>query len=347
MSSKKVSQIKCIIWDLDGTIWNGWLYHADEPVLKPKIVDILNKLDERGIISCIASTNDYEYAKQYLIRMEIFDLFVLTEINMNKKIDSINRISNLLSMRMENIAFIDDDHLELGMAKSVYPDITVLSAEQYLDIINMPMFIPSIITTESRNRRKMLKAETKRHDELTKYKSLEDFLLSCDIKFSGRIAISSDVDRLYEMAIRTNKMNITGEIFTKEMLLSKINSIDYDVIVGSLSDKFGDYGIVVAAILKKTDKNIINVDAMWISCRVSKRGLPKTFFSFLAIYVSRLGISKINIKYIPNKVNRLAAFHLGQYGFKVTEICSNGSIFYNLILPKDIRPFPKWVCIDD
>src|ERR1035437_3367086 len=61
---KEPKKIKCVVWDLDNTLWEGILVE-DGPAklrLKLQIVDILKKLDERGILHSIVSKNNPDEA---------------------------------------------------------------------------------------------------------------------------------------------------------------------------------------------------------------------------------------------------------------------------------------------
>ena len=53
---------KCIVWDLDNTIWQGTLLEDPEVTLNPLISQVITQLDQRGIIHSIASRNDYDLA---------------------------------------------------------------------------------------------------------------------------------------------------------------------------------------------------------------------------------------------------------------------------------------------
>src|SRR5262249_22024478 len=55
---------KCIVWDLDNTLWDGILVEdgLEKIRLKPHIPDILKQLDERGILISAASKNNSDDA---------------------------------------------------------------------------------------------------------------------------------------------------------------------------------------------------------------------------------------------------------------------------------------------
>ena len=51
----KTEKMKLVIWDLDNTIWDGILLEDDKVILKTGIINIIEILDQRGILQSIAS----------------------------------------------------------------------------------------------------------------------------------------------------------------------------------------------------------------------------------------------------------------------------------------------------
>ncbi len=58
--------IKCVVWDLDHTIWDGVLLEDRGVTLWHHVVDVIKVLDERGILHSIASRNDHDTAMSKL-----------------------------------------------------------------------------------------------------------------------------------------------------------------------------------------------------------------------------------------------------------------------------------------
>lgn len=48
---------KCLVWDLDLTVWDGILAEGDDVKLRPGVLEVVRTLDERGIVQSIASKN--------------------------------------------------------------------------------------------------------------------------------------------------------------------------------------------------------------------------------------------------------------------------------------------------
>ena len=65
--------VKCVVWDLDNTIWDGTLLEDPSVQLKPHVREVLDTLDRRGILHSIASRNDRHLAMTKLREFEIAD----------------------------------------------------------------------------------------------------------------------------------------------------------------------------------------------------------------------------------------------------------------------------------
>ena len=52
-------EAKCVVWDLDGTIWHGVLLEDKRVIPKDNITEIIQKLDSRGIVNSIALSSGF------------------------------------------------------------------------------------------------------------------------------------------------------------------------------------------------------------------------------------------------------------------------------------------------
>ncbi len=67
--------IKCVVWDLDNTLWDGVLLEDSNVVLRDTVVDVIKTLDSRGILHSIASRNDHAMAMEKLKQLGLHRLF--------------------------------------------------------------------------------------------------------------------------------------------------------------------------------------------------------------------------------------------------------------------------------
>ena len=63
--------IKCLVWDLDRTLWDGVLLEDSKVALRPGVVDVIRALDARGILQSIASKNDPAAARAQLADLSL------------------------------------------------------------------------------------------------------------------------------------------------------------------------------------------------------------------------------------------------------------------------------------
>src|SRR4051812_11623982 len=95
---KEKQSIKCVVWDLDNTVWDGTLLEDSEVTLRPHVVHLLKALDERGILHSIASRNDHAAAMAKLVDFGIADYFLYPQINWNSKASSVGQIAQDLNI---------------------------------------------------------------------------------------------------------------------------------------------------------------------------------------------------------------------------------------------------------
>lgn len=103
------NKVKCVIWDLDDTIWDGSLVERDNVVLRENIADLIKRLDQNGIINSICSKNNYHEAKAILEKTGIWEYFVFSVIDFVPKGQSVKGIIDNLQLRPDNVLFVDDN----------------------------------------------------------------------------------------------------------------------------------------------------------------------------------------------------------------------------------------------
>ncbi|WP_371411639.1 HAD-IIIC family phosphatase [Bacillus pseudomycoides] len=269
----ELKDIKCIVWDLDNTIWDGILSEDLEVNLKPNIKHILTELDSRGILHSIASKNDYDQAIKKLEEFEISHLFLFPEINWSAKSESISRIVKNLNISIDSMLFIDDQPFELDEVKSVHSKINCLPHSEYKNLLDRPYLTPRFITNDSKNRRKMYIENQKREEDENNYKGpKEEFLASLDLEFFISEAKEDDLRRAEELTIRTNQLNSTGITYDYDELNSYRLRDDHLLLVCELNDKYGSYGKIGLALIE-TAHDFWNVKLLLMSCRVISRGV--------------------------------------------------------------------------
>lgn len=275
-------QIKCVVWDLDNTIWNGILTEG-AVTLRDGIRDIMAELDRRGILQSIASKNNSDDAMRQLEEFGIAEYFLYPQINWNPKSGSIRIIREKLNLGIDTFAFIDDSEFERGEVAHAIPEVTVIDAADIDRLLDMDMFTPRFITEDTVNRRKMYMADISRESDKAEFRGTdEEFLKSLDMKLTISPVTEHDLQRAYELTVRTHQLNSTGYTYSYDELREFIDSDKYIFQIAQLTDKYGDYGKIGLILVENTD--VMTIKLLLMSCRVMSRGVG----SAILIYLEKL-----------------------------------------------------------
>jgi FkbH-like protein len=272
----KNGTIKCVVWDLDNTLWDGVLVEDGEAKLrlKPGIVDIIETLDRRGIIQSIASKNNYDHAIQVLKHFQIDHFFLCPQISWSPKGEAIQTIARQLNIGTEALLFVDDSDFELQQVGSSCPDVRVLDTRNYESLLEMKECqVP--ITTESMNRRKMYQVEFDRKEVAATFKDdYKAFLKHCDIKLTITPLSDENLERVHELTQRTNQMNFSGNRYDRDLLRKILQTPYLDTYVLACEDKFGTYGIVGFGLVDIREPRMTD---LMFSCRIQAKRVEHAF----------------------------------------------------------------------
>jgi FkbH-like protein len=286
---KEIGPVKCVVWDLDNTMWNGTLVEdgLDKLTLKPEIASVIRTLDERGILQSIASKNDSSEAMQALRHLGIDEYFLCPQISWRPKSESIGAIAQQLNIGTDSLLFVDDSHFELEEVRAAHPEVRVFDASRYLSLPDREE-CQVAITTESRERRKMYQTETLRKDVAAGFASeYMAFLRHCRIQLGIQPLTEENLDRVHELTQRTNQMNFSGNRYDRAVLRGVLANPQLDTYVLSCEDSFGSYGIVGFCIVDGREPRMTD---LMFSCRVQSKRVEHAFLGhIIQKYIAETG----------------------------------------------------------
>ena len=283
-AEKSADKVKCVVWDLDGTLWDGTLIETEDPdslVLKPGIRELLEQLDRRGILQSVASKNDAAAAMAVLQHLGIGEYFLYPQIHWNPKSGSMEQIAKSLNIGIDALAFVDDTAFERREVSSVWPAIRTYDAAEAGNLLGLPEFdVPA--TEESRNRRQMYRAEEKRNTLMAaSCTDITEFLRKCNLKLHIFAPSAAEEKlRCYELVVRTNQLNMSGIKYTPEEFEAVLNREGHKNFAFSCADDFGSYGIVGFGQYRAEGKTLIFTEFA-MSCRVAGKFVESALFSHL------------------------------------------------------------------
>ncbi len=266
-------RIKCVVWDLDNTLWDGVLLEGDAGGLRPEIAAAIGALDARGILQSVASRNDPEAALAKLRDLGVEEMFVYPQIGWNPKSEAIAKIAKSLNFGIDALAFVDDQEFERSEVNHVHPAVWCLDPADVTAALEAPDLNPRFITEESRQRRHLYRTQIARDtDEATFTGTSEEFLASLEMTFVIREASRDDLQRAEELTVRTNQLNSTGRTYSYDELDALRESDRHLVLVAELEDRFGTYGTIGLALVERGTP-AWHLRLLLMSCRTMSRGV--------------------------------------------------------------------------
>lgn len=310
-----MKKIKCVVFDLDNTLWSGILMENESVEIKEDMIKLIQTLDQRGILLSIASKGDFDLALKKLKNEGLDTMFLYPQVSWNKKFVSLKNLSKKLNISLDTFAFIDDDDYELEEMKFYLPEVECVKSSQAYMVLDLPRYNYDYYSEISSNRRKFYQADEKFMCDREKYNNcMDDFFQKLNMKIVIENAEINDKERLCELLVRTSKFNTVGtdckvDVIFKEKRILKIK----------YEDIYCDYGIVGVLIIKEEKKKAI-FDAICFSCRMISRKIYVPVLKEVINYLKGK-YTDIYVKVSNRQENCIMRLLLKEIGFLVTENC--------------------------
>ncbi len=307
--------VKCVVWDLDDTLWQGTLAEGDDVVLDPTAIEILRTLDARGILQSIASANDLDAAMATLGRLGVADYFLCPQIGWGAKSSAVQDIATALNIGVDSLAFVDDQQFQLDEVAHSLPAVRCLPVTSLATLTELPEFNPPL-SPESGSRRAMYRSMHARDaDERAQDGPPQEFLENLEMVCTVTAAEPDDLARAEELTLRTHQLNTTGIAYSCNELRDLALSPDHRVLVAKLEDRYGSYGTIGLALLSADHDAAWTLELFLLSCRVLTRGVSSALLAGLADAAKEQG-RPLRARFRPNDRNRAMNVALRFAGFK-------------------------------
>jgi FkbH-like protein len=293
-----VERKKCVILDLDGTLWPGVLAETGAPFAwSPEVSgpysyvglwfglhEALLSLKKRGILLACVSKNDeavvrelWTYPDHYpRQRLLTLDDFVAVRINWTDKATNIASLAEELGFALDAFLFIDDHPLERDRVRTQLPQVEVWGEDPFAlrrRLLTDPRLMPPRITGEAAGRTELVRAQLDRARFRADAVSEDDYLASLKVEARiERLQAGAELTRIEELFQRTTQFNATGRKFPVSELSAKLQTGEAAVFAMHVTDRFGDHGLVGAAVVEAGE-----ITGYALSCRVLGLGVEHLF----------------------------------------------------------------------
>jgi FkbH-like protein len=312
-------KIKCVVWDLDQTIWDGILVEADRthpyPTLRDGVRSVLQSLDSRGILLSVASKNTAAEARRALEHYGLWNMFVAPQINWNRKSESIQAIAAELNIGLDTLAFVDDQSFERDEVASALASVRTYDASSMLELLGKPEFSGDR-GQSGPSRRLFYQTDQKRKEDFGRSSSSYDaFLASCQIKARALRPRSDMLARIQDIVERTNQLNTSSNRYDRSELEALITSRQHDCFLVECQDRYGSYGYAGFLVVEKSGEEATMIDCMF-SCRIQGKRIDEAIMRRLVNSYGNAGYKKFSARYRKSDRNAPAAEMLRRAGFE-------------------------------
>lgn len=300
----KKGQVKCVVWDLDNTVWDGILLEGGDVRVRPEAAELIRTLDQRGILHSVASRNDHDAAMAAIERAGLADYFQCPQINWNPKSDSLAAVASALNIGLDALAFIDDQEFERDEVRFRYPQVLCYDAEDVASLADRPEFTPRFVTDESALRRQMYASGFERDRAEQDFAGTnEEFLATLGMVMTIAPATVGDLRRAEELTVRTNQLNSTGVTYSYAELESMLSSPRHRLLVAGLDDRYGSYGKIGLALVETGDRDW-TLKLLLMSCRVMSRGVGTVLLHHV-MRQANAAHARLLAEFVPTDRNRV------------------------------------------
>jgi len=326
---------KCIILDLDNTVWGGII--GDDGLENIQLghglgigkafsefQQWIKKLKDRGIIIAVCSKNNEDTAKEpfekhpdMILRLDDIAVFIA---NWDNKADNIRKIQSILNIGFDSMVFLDDNPFERNIVRENLPEVTVPDLPEdpgeYLEYLySLNLFETISYSKADSDRTKQYQIEAKRVHLQNKFTNEAEFLKSLNMISEVKPFDKFDTPRIAQLSQRSNQFNLRTIRYTDADIEHISNDNHYQSFSFTLSDKFGDNGLICVIILEKENEEVLFVNTWFMSCRVLKRGMENFTLNIIVKYAKENGFKKIIGEFIQSQKNKMVEDHYQSLGF--------------------------------
>jgi len=315
---------KCVILDLDNTIWGGVI--GEDGIENIQIGSLgigkaftefqywIKKLKNRGIILAICSKNYERVAKEpfekhpdMILRLEDIAVFIS---NWQNKVDNIRQIQSVLNIGFDSMVFLDDNPFERNMVRENLPEITVPELPEdpadYLEYLyTLNLFETTSFSSEESGRNKLYQLEAERNIIQQNFSNKDEYLQSINMLSLVEPFNSFNTPRVAQLSQRSNQFNLRTVRYSESDITLLTHSDVHFTFAFSLEDKFGNYGLICVVVLKKENTQTLFIENWFMSCRVLNHGMENFVLNTISEFAKGKGFYCLKGQYIPTVKNNL------------------------------------------
>ena len=336
LAAQQGRSAKCLVLDLDNTLWGGVI--GDDGMegivlgqgsalgeAHVAFQEYARELSRRGVILAVCSKNDeanalqpFEAHPDMLLRRSDIACFVA---NWQDKAANLKRIARELAIGIDALVFVDDNPFERDIVRRELPMVAVpeLPEDPALwprCLADAGYFEAVQVTAADIARSGQYQANLRRESLKASATDMTGYLRSLDMELRWNRFDAIGLQRIVQLINKTNQFNLTtrrhdeGEV---QAIMAEPGSVTLQL---RLLDRFGDNGIIGIVIGRMEDAGSDMVVDTWLmSCRVLGRQVEQASLNLLAEQARLAGAKRLIGQYRPTPKNDMVREHFPKLGF--------------------------------
>lgn len=344
LAAKQGRSAKCLVLDLDNTLWGGVIgddglegivLGQGSPLGEAYAAfqDYCRELSRRGVILAVCSKNDeanalepFDRHPEMVLKRADIACFVA---NWSDKAANIRQIAAELNIGLDTLVFVDDNPFERNLIRrelpmAAVPEVGDDPSTYAQTLADAGYFEGLAVTEEDRERTGQYQGNRAREVLKASATDLESYLRGLEMQLVWKRFDRIGQQRIVQLINKSNQFNLTTRRYTDEEVQAVMDDPRAFGLQLRLLDRFGDNGVIAIVIGRMQDDASCAIDTWLMSCRVLGRQVEPTTLNLVAEQAKALGARRLIGEYIPTKKNGMVKDHYAKLGFTVMETTEAG-----------------------
>lgn len=334
----RMRRFKVIAVDCDQTLWRGvcgevgaagvafdpWHLELQRLLVAQQAAGRLIVLCSKNAPEDVWAVFEARRAEMPLRREHVVD----AAIDWEPKSGNLQALARRLNLGLDSFVFLDDSAVECAELRAHAPAVLTVQwpadeagARRVLD--HLWAFDAEAATAEDGRRTELYRAEQARERARAGTTSFAAFLRGLRLKVAIAAARADETDRVAQLLQRTNQFNFTGLRVEAAELAARRTDPARGCLALRVSDRFGDYGLVGAA-LTRVDGRELAVEALVLSCRALGRGVEHRLLRQIGALARRKGCRQVRLRFVRTAKNEPAWRFLAEVAGKRARLNARG-----------------------
>jgi FkbH-like protein len=351
---------KCLILDLDNTVWGGVIGDDGLDGIKLAQGDATGEahlavqemalaLRRRGIVLAVSSKNNDEIARtpfrqhpEMLLKEEHIAVF---QANWNDKATNIKAIADELALGLDAMVFLDDNPVERGLVRRILPRVAVPELPDdpalYARTLAAAGYFESVtFSQEDRKRAEMYQSNAQRVALQKQAGDIDAYLASLQMEITFAPFDRTGRARISQLINKSNQFNLTTRRYTEAEVGAAEADPEVFTLQVRLADSFGDNGMISVIVCRPGERGAWDIDTWLMSCRVLGRKVETMVLREILRHARAAGVDRVVGTYSPTERNALVRDHYEKLGFTKLAEHADGTTMWQMSVSEEIAPAP-------